>query len=123
MNGKAKPALLSVRVSAKEQHDLDVEAAARQISVSDLVRERLHLAGRVEAALADLRREVAAGLSAITAKRTGAPDTSANEALFIELVLLMRQIAGPQHSRAIAAELQRLGHRPWTPPESANAPR
>jgi hypothetical protein len=106
---------LRIRVTLAELEELDREAATQATTVSDVIRRRMDIMGHLESSLQDIRREVAHGLSALSR------DRPTSDAMTLEMLLLLRDVAGPARQRAAAAELERLGYKPWTPAPEISA--
>jgi len=48
-----------------------------------------------------------------------ASNAASTEALLLEILLMLRAVGGPERTRTVRAELQRLGIDPWTPEDRA----
>jgi hypothetical protein len=110
---------IPVRVSVEKRAELERDAAARNITVSDLIRERLDLAQTVADQLEALRHDVAFRLGQPSGQGASTPPASPSDGALLEILLLLRAVAGPNRQNIVAGELALHGHRPWTPKETA----
>lgn len=113
---------LHLRLDPPIKAALQAEADRRGIHLVDLVRERLDITAAVQGPLDTLRAELSYALG--KRERAGAggssggldPDSSTlvDDALFIELVLAVRQLLNPTQRRDVKNDLVSLGLEPWT---------
>jgi len=104
---------IDVRLPADMRAALERDAAARCMLVVDLVRERLELAQMVADSINSLRDEVAFRLGSNEPQRAGAGSGPGPDGVLIEMLLLLRSIAGPQKQNAAAGEVERNGLDVW----------
>lgn len=119
---------ISIRLSAEKHFHYEDEAMRLNKPFGTYLRERLEADDTMRDELNTLRQEVGIGLSAIrqaledaatqseSAAIERAPTAVANaNALLLEMLLLLREIGGPERMKRTHAELLRQGLKPWTP--------
>jgi hypothetical protein len=109
---------IPVRLSAQAKASLERDAATQRVLVADLIRERLDLAQMVADSIAALRQDIAFRLGQDDGHRRPAAGPALNDAMLLEMLLLLRTIAGPQKQTMVGGELALHGHTPWQPKES-----
>jgi hypothetical protein len=99
---------IKLRLSVEKEVIYQAEAQARGKPLGTYLRERLEVQDDLAAELAALRRAIdrAPGRSDGTA-------ASADMGVMLELLLLVRSIAGPQKMQMVQQELQRIGLSIW----------
>lgn len=118
---------IQIRLNVEKQAIYEDEAARLNKPLATYLRERLEADDSARGGLDTLRYEIGAGLSAIrqaveegggkasgTAIPAAAP-SQINNALLLEMVLLLREIGGPERMKRTQAELKRQGLQMWTP--------
>lgn len=120
---KTRLAPATIRLTPEKHHELSAIAFARGITLAELLRERLDLADPIFGALANLQQEVSlipkgaakVGLQhSAPAKGDPASDAVKTHAILIEILLLMRAVAGPDRLNRARAEMARQGLQFWT---------
>lgn len=117
---------IQIRLSAEKQAIYEDEAARLNKPLGTYLRERLEANDAMRGELNTLRHEIGIGLAAIrqTIEDSGgkrgaaAPAVAAsqiNNALLLEMVLLLREVGGPERMKRTQAELKRQGLQSWTP--------
>ena len=117
---------IQIRLNVEKQAIYEDEAARLNKPLGTYLRERLEAEDVTRGELNTLRHEIGIGLSAIRqtvedggGKRGTATAATAlsqiNNALMLEMVLLMREIGGPERVKRTQAELKRQGLQMWTP--------
>lgn len=107
-------AIVKMRLG-REQHAIyEAEAAARGLPLTTWLRQRLDAADQLHAQLDALECELAALRAAVgrlenRCERSPAAEDGKASALLVEVLLLMRALATPQHVQMIQAELRRIG--------------
>jgi hypothetical protein len=106
--------VVSVRLSEAEYQRYSSIAADKQLSLSTYLRERLDPQDSVSDQLEALRRAIedAAGRRSVD-RNAPTPPTTNDQAALLELLLLLRQFAGPQKMDVAQKELKRRGIEPW----------
>ncbi|EMM4514106.1 hypothetical protein ACTZIH_25990 (plasmid) [Escherichia coli] len=114
---------VKLRLSPQKQLIYEDEAARLGKPLSTYLRERLEEDDALRERFDGLRDEVRIGLSEIRnaiedREQTGSNQQSAgamNTALLLEMVLLLRDLGGPDRSTRAQAEVKRQGFEKWTP--------
>ena len=105
---------IQLRLSPEKQRVYE-EAAARQGKpFSSYLRERLEASVSLDEELSALRQDVASLRLCVDSLAHGATSTDSTP-LLLEILLMLRAIGGPERTRTIRAELERLGMDLWTP--------
>ncbi len=104
-------ATIGVRVGRDLWTRFNVEAQALGVSLGTYVRRRLEEQDRLAANLDVLRAAVERGAATAAPPATGFPPLL--EGAIVELLLLLRQIAGPQKSLIAQKEVERRGLPSW----------
>lgn len=110
---------ITVRIPIPTRAALEAEAERRGMILTDLIRERLDLTAAIQGPLETLREEVLYALR--SSRRTGGAagatpgqDGAGDDPLLVEVLLLLRSMAGPSHLRDAQNAVNRLGHTLWT---------
>ncbi|OIS90316.1 hypothetical protein [Brucella cytisi] len=118
---------IKIRLSPERQLIYEDEAARLNKPLGTYLRERLEADDDKRGQLDAFRHEIGAALSSIRHaveardSKRGAGETPAaapsqiNNALLLEMVLLLREIGGPERMKRTQAELKRQGLQMWTP--------
>jgi hypothetical protein len=85
-----------------ERHSAAAQSLGLPLSV--YLRQRLDEQDRSEAALAEIRASIERGVAA----------TAASRGLLVELLLMLRQLAGPQRAGLAQKEVERQGLELWS---------
>ncbi|QPT38950.1 Uncharacterised protein [Oligella ureolytica] len=110
---------IQVRLSPEKQLILEDEAARKGKRLATYLRELLESENDVQGELAALRRDVASLHHMVedladSGLRTSDTEQAANP-VQIEILLLLRAIAGPERMKPVNGEMKRLGISVWTP--------
>ena len=101
---------ISVRLSAGAWARYSAEAQARRVALATYLRQRLEEQDRLVAELA-IR---AAAEQAASSREPSASSASASDSgTLVELLLLLRSLAGPQRSAVAQKEVERRGLSSW----------
>jgi hypothetical protein len=103
-------ATIGVRVGRDLWTRFNVEAQALGVSLGTYVRRRLEEQDHVAAQLEALRAAIAQGPAASVPP---SPSPPLIEGAIVELLLLLRQIAGPQKALLAQKEVERRGLPTW----------
>lgn len=121
MGDNPKSHRLELRIEAVQMDELEAVAHAREKKVADIVRERLDLGASIDRRFAELRRE----LIGAPLRPSSAPEhpaalvgASADQAMFVEILLLLRSMARPQQLHDAQSAVARLGLDLWTASEA-----
>lgn len=110
------------RMELEQKALLEAEAQRLGIPLQQLLRERLSIQAAVLGPVETLRKEmlyaIARRASAPSATDVQAPSGLVTDALFIEVLLALRQVMNPSQLRSIQNEIIELGLTPWTTRES-----
>jgi len=101
---------IQVRLDPESRAQLEADAAARRVLVSELIRERLDLAQLVEDRIEELRQDVALKLGDQDRRQEKSP---LEKGIQLETLLLLRAIAGPHRQTMATAEVKGLGLSVW----------
>lgn len=106
--------LISIRLSADEHQCYTRAAADLGLSLSEYLRLRLVSIGDdyVADQIAQLR---------LTLLDNATTEENETTALMLETVLLLRRLCKPSELRSVHADMQRLGHPPWSSPPSSSS--
>ena len=96
---------VSFRLSQEAWKQYSAEAEARDLPLGTFLRRRLEHQEQVLATEADLRARSAAP----AATENGPTSPAAMRGTLVELILLLRSIAGPERSRVARSEVVRQG--------------
>lgn len=110
---------IQVRLNPSRQLIYEDEAARQGKPLATYLRERLEALDDEQARSEALRAELANGMAELRGivERGGnaAPgDTSSDPSILLELLILMRTVAGPDKMKMAHAELKRQGMKHWT---------
>lgn len=115
---------IQIRLSAEKQAIYEDEAARLNKPLATYLRERLESGDRDRAELDTLRRELTAGLCEIRdaieadpsrAQSQPSPVGQIDDGLLLEILLMLREIGGPERMKRTQAEIIRQGLQIWTP--------
>jgi hypothetical protein len=90
------------------------EAQAQRMALGAYLRERLEQQDAIADELAGLRRAIEEGAPSRPPERA-APGATAglDQAVALEMLLILRQLAGPQRATLAQKEVERRGLTPW----------
>jgi hypothetical protein len=112
----------SIRLPPDVHAEISRVAAAKGITLGEELRQRVTSFSPISEAIDGLRHDLAAyqatqRASAHKAKATPQPDlfnaSGADPGMLLEILLLLRDIGGPQRLRAAQAEVERQGLKVW----------
>ena len=105
---------IQLRLSPETQRACEEAAALQGKPFASYLRERLETSVSRDAELSALRQDVASLRQCVDTltHRTASP--ASTEAVLLEILLMLRAVGGPERTRTVRAELQRLGMDPWT---------
>lgn len=110
---------VQVRLNPSRQLIYEDEAARQGKALATYLRERLEAQDDEQARSAALRAELANGMAELRGiVERGGTSTSGNNAadqsMLLELLILMRAVAGPDKIKMAHAEMKRQGVKHWT---------
>jgi len=110
---------VQVRLNPSRQLIYEDEAARQGKALATYLRERLEAQDDEQARSAALRAELANGMAELRGivERGGSSatgDSTGDPRILLELLILMRAIAGPEKLKMAHAELKRQGLKHWT---------
>lgn len=110
---------VQLRLSPDQRMIYEDEAARQGRPLATYLRERLEAQDAEKARSEALRTELANGMAELRGivERKGSPsheDTTGDSSIFLELLILMRAIAGPDRIKMVHAELKRQGLTVWS---------
>ncbi len=106
---------VSLRLNKDVWERFSAEAQARALPLATLLRDHLENQDRLQVELGEIRRaiQLVAATPAPPATGTGAEESPAMRAGILELLLLLRSVAGPQRAMVSQKEVERRGLEPW----------
>ncbi|MVW78083.1 mobilization protein [Bordetella sp. 02P26C-1] len=105
---------IHLRLSPAKQLAYEEEAARVNKPLATYLRERLETGDALIGEFTALRSEIRAGL--VSGQHANVMITrQVNDALLLEMVLLLRELGGPERMKRTHAELNRQGVKAWTP--------
>lgn len=102
---------VSVRLSPDAFTRYSGEAHTRRVSLATYLRQRIEEQDR---AVAELAIRAATEQSAVANDQPAASDPPNDSGTVVEVLLLLRSIAGPQKSAMVRKEVERLGLTSWS---------
>jgi hypothetical protein len=102
---------VNVRLSTDAWKRYSAEAQARRVALATYLRQRLEHEDRL---IAELAIRAATEQDAATRDRPAADGSSTDSGTLVEVLLLLRSIAGPQKSAMVHKEVERLGLSSWS---------
>ncbi|MBB2973718.1 mobilization protein [Mesorhizobium sp. RMAD-H1] len=117
---------LTLRLSPEKHLQYEDEAARRGKPLGTYLRERLEAGDAVHDELAAIRRELFGLHRAIDdlvneGLRTVEKRSGGTTPLMLEILLLLRAVAGMDKLTMVKGELRRLGYMPWNKEEDQSA--
>lgn len=106
--------VIPIRLSHAKFSEYASLAAAADTPLSTYLRRRLEEGDDTAAEISRLRTAIADALEELVEKSGHRAEqvtvpTQLNESVLVELLMLVRCIAGPSHRRVVAGEMERLG--------------
>lgn len=101
---------VSVRLSSDAWNRYSAEAQARGVALGTYLRQRLEEQDRV---VAELAIRAAAEQGASSREPTALSASATDSGTLVELLLLLRSLAGPQRSAVAQKEVERRGLSSW----------
>jgi hypothetical protein len=102
---------VNLRLSTDAWARYSAEAQAQRAAVATYVRQRLEHQDRV---IAEVAVRAATEQNAAARDQPATDGSSTNSGTLVEVLLLLRSIAGPQKSAMVHKELERLGLTSWS---------
>jgi hypothetical protein len=102
---------VNVRLSTDAWARYSAEAQAQRVAVATYLRQRLEHEDRV---IAELAVRAATEQDAAARDRPATDDPPTDSGTLVEVLLLLRSIAGPQKSAMVHKEVERLGLTSWS---------
>jgi hypothetical protein len=102
---------VNVRLSTDAWKRYSAEAQARRVALATYLRQRLEHEDRL---IAELAIRAATEEDAATRHPPAAYGSSTDSGTLVEVLLLLRSIAGPQKSAMVHKEVERLGLSSWS---------
>jgi hypothetical protein len=101
---------VSVRLSSDVWTRYSAEAQARGVALGTYLRQRLEQQDRL---VAELAIRAAAEQSASSREPLESTGSTADSGTLVEVLLILRSLAGPQKSAVAQKEVERRGLSPW----------
>jgi hypothetical protein len=102
---------VNVRLSTDAWTRYSAEAQARRVALATYLRQRLEHEDRL---IAELAIRAAAEQDAAARDQPATDGPSTDSGTLVEVLLLLRSIAGPQKSAMVHKEVERLGLSSWS---------